>query len=121
MRTIWTRRLGIALGAVLAVDCVVESWSHRDDGLVFWFGTTFTASLLVLSGAVPRWENPFVGAALVAVGGALGLLPTAWTVVIPLFIVGVVATTLIDAGLTADERKAELGARPGPVEDGRDG
>jgi hypothetical protein len=102
MRTIWTRRLGIALGALLAVDCVIESWFHRDEGLAFWFGTTFTASLLVLSGALPRWGNPFVGAVLVAVGGAVGLLPTAWTVLIPLFIVGVIAMTLIDAGLTAD-------------------
>lgn len=105
MRTIWTRRLGIALGALLAVDCVAESWSHRDEGLAFWFGTTFTASLLVLTGALPRWNNPYVGATLVAVGGVVGLMPTAWTVLIPVFIVGVIAMTLVDAGLTADERK----------------
>ncbi len=108
MRTIWTRRLGIALGALLAVDCIVESWFHRDDGLAFWFGTTFTASMLVLGGVLPRWKNPFVGAALVAAGGAVGLLPTAWTVVIPLFIVGVIAMTLIDAGLTADLQKGQV-------------
>ena len=66
-----------------------------------------TAALLVLSGALPRWGNPFVGAVLVAVGGAVGLVPTAWTVVIPLFIIGVISLTLIDAGLTADARKAQ--------------
>lgn len=108
MRSVWARRLGIALGALLAVDCVVESWLHRDEGLAFWFGTTFTASLLVLCGALPRWKNPFVGAALVAVGGALGLLPTAWTVLFPLFIVGVIAVTLVDAGLTADRQKRDV-------------
>src|SRR5215203_6891129 len=102
MRTIWARRLGITLGALLAVDSVIESWFHRNDGLAFWFGTTFTASVLVLIGALPRWGNPFVGAVLVAVGGAVGLVPTAWTVVIPLFIIGVISLTLIDAGLTAD-------------------
>ena len=108
MRTIWTRRLGIALGALLAVDCVLESWFHRNEGMAFWFGTTFTASLLVLSGALPRWGNPFVGATLVGVGGAVGLVPTAWSVLVPLFIVGVISLTLIDAGLTADMQKGPV-------------
>jgi hypothetical protein len=104
MRRRWTRRLGIVLGLVFAVDCVIETLAHRSDGVAYWFGTTFAATVLVLAGSLHRWANPFIGAILVAVGAAVGLLPTAWTVVVPVFAFGVVALTIVDAGLTADGR-----------------
>lgn len=100
--TAWARGLGIALGAVYAVDCVVETWAHRDDGVAFWFLTTSTASVLVLAGSLVRWHEPFVGAALVAVGGAVGMVPTAWTVLVPLFAFAVITVTLIDAARRHD-------------------
>src|SRR5688500_18351556 len=102
MRTVWTRRSGIALGVLFAIDCIVETWSHQDDGVAFWFLTTFTATVLVLAGSLPHWSSPFVGACLVAVGGAVGMVPTAWTIVIPVFVVAVVALSIIDAWLRHD-------------------
>ena len=110
----WTRRAGIGLGIIFAVDCVLETWTHRSDGLAFWFLTTFLAAVLVLAGALPNWRNPFVRAVLVGGGAAVGLLPTAWTIVIPVVAICVVALTVIDAGLTADEHAREPAAQPAP-------
>jgi hypothetical protein len=106
MRTVWTRRLSLTLGVVYAVDCVFETATHLDDGLAFWFGTTFVAALLVLLGTLRPTRNPFVSGGTVALGAALGILPTAWTVLVPVLAVVVIVLTVLDAGYKYDERLA---------------
>jgi hypothetical protein len=104
MRTVWTRRLSITLGVLYAVACVFETATHLDDGLAFWFGTTFVATLLVLVGTLRPTRNPFVSRGLVALGAAVGMLPTSWTIVVPLLAVVVVVLNVLDAGFTYDEQ-----------------
>ena len=106
MRTVWTRRLSLTLGVVYAVDCVVETVAHLDDGVAFWFGTTFVAALLVLLGTLRPTRNPFVSGGMVALGAAVGILPTAWTVLVPVLAVVVIVLTVLDAGFKYDERLA---------------
>jgi hypothetical protein len=106
MRTVWTRRLSLVLGGVYAVACVLETATHLDEGLAFWFGTTFVAATLVLVGTLRPTSNPFVSGGAVALGAAIGMLPTAWTLVVPLLAVVVVVLVIIDAGLKYDERLA---------------
>jgi hypothetical protein len=104
MRTVWTRRLSLTLGVLYAVACVAETVAHRHDGLAFWFGTLFAAAALVLVGTLRPTANPFVSRGLVALGAAVGMLPTAWTVVVPVLAVVVVVLNVVDAGLTYDEQ-----------------
>jgi hypothetical protein len=104
MRTVWTRRLSLTLGILYAVACVAETVAHRQDGLVFWFGTLFVAAALVLFGTLRPTRNPFVSRGLVGLGAAVGMLPTAWTLVVPVLAVVVVVLNVIDAGFTYDER-----------------
>ena len=106
MRSLWTRRLSLTLGVVYAVDCVVETVTHLDDGLAFWFGTTFLAAVLVLLGSLRPTRNPFVSGGTVALGAAIGILPTAWTVLVPVLAVVVIVLTVVDAGYKYDERLA---------------
>ena len=106
MVSVWTRRLALVLGVVYAVACVAESVAHRDGGLAFWFGTLFVASALVLGGTLRPARNPFVSGGMVAVGAAVGMLPTMWTVVVPIFAVVVIVLSVVDAGQRYDERLA---------------
>ena len=106
MRVVWTYRLSMTLGLVYAGLCAVESYAHRDDGLAFWFLTLFSAALLVLVGTLHPTRNPFVADAMVALGAAIGMLPTMWTLVVPALAVTVIAFTLIAAGQRYDEGHA---------------
>lgn len=106
MRIVWTRRLSLLLGGLYAVACVAETVAHLDGGLAFWFGTLFVASVLVLAGTLRPTTNPFVSGCLVALGAALGMVPTAWTVVVPLLAIVVIVLVVIDSGLKYDERVA---------------
>jgi hypothetical protein len=104
MRRVWTRRLSLTLGVVYAVACVLETVTHLDGGLAFWFGTLFAAAVLVLGGTLRPTANPFVSGGLVALGAALGMVPTAWTIVVPVLAVVVVVMVIVDAGFAYDER-----------------
>jgi hypothetical protein len=106
MRVVWTRRLSMTLGVVYAALCVIESYAHRDDGLAFWFLTLFAAAALVLVGTRRPTRNPYVGDAMVALGAAIGILPTLWSLVVPLLAVAVIALTLIESGQRLDGRPA---------------
>ena len=47
---------------------------------------------------------------LVALGAAVGMLPTAWTVVVPVLAVVVVVLNVVDAGLTYDAAPRPIGS-----------
>ena len=106
MRVVWTRRLSMVLGVVYAALCVIESYAHRDDGLAFWFLTLFSAAALVLVGTRRPTRNPYVGDAMVALGAAIGMLPTMWSLVVPMLAVTVIALTLIESGQRLDGHPA---------------
>jgi hypothetical protein len=105
-----TRWMGIALGALLIADGVAETvrlTRSGDGGLVFWFGTLVGGGVLILGGTVLRARSSRVGWPLVVAGCVVGLVPTMWTIVVPLLL-------LTLAILTAREAAQEIDAAPEP-------
>jgi hypothetical protein len=68
-----------------------------DGGLVFWFGTLVGGGVLVLSGTLLQSSRTWPGFSLLAAGCALGMLPTMWTLVVPILLLALVFLSLRDA------------------------
>lgn len=86
------RRAATGLGAVYVLLGAVETVRLTvtgDGGFVFWFGT------LVGGGALLLWGSRAGRPPAVVVGALLGLPATAWTVVVPLAALAVVALTIL--------------------------
>ena len=99
-RNPWTRRLGIGLGLLLVAAGTAETIRvivSGDGGLVFWFGTLVGGGVLVLSGTLLQPSRTWPGFSLLAAGCALGLLPTIWTLVVPILLLMLVVLSLRDA------------------------
>jgi len=76
---------------------VAEVVTHRDDtvpALLFWGTSLLGGGALVLAGRVVWAARPSVSLVLVLVGALLGVAATAWTLVVPLLAVALVALTL---------------------------
>lgn len=88
--------LGLALLYLAAgIAESVRAVTTGDGGLWFWFGTLVGGGVLMLAGlAVPARRHPNVGRTLICVGSMMGVLATAWTVVVPLLAVTVVVLTV---------------------------
>ena len=96
----WTWWLGMSLGCLLVAAGIAETIRairSGDGGLWFWFPTLVGGGALVLLGTLVRVRRPFLGMNLVCGGCLLGILPTAWTLVVPVLLVvlviGVVSST----------------------------
>jgi hypothetical protein len=99
-----TRWLGIVLGVLLIAAGVAETvrlTRSGDGGLIFWFGTLVGGGTLILIGTVLRARSSRLGWPLVLAGSLLGILPTMWTVAVPLLLLAL-------AILTAREAAAEI-------------
>ncbi len=72
----------------------VRAVTSDDGGLWFWFGTLVGGGALVLAGLATPARHPNIRRSLICVGSVVGVLATAWTVVIPLVAVAVVVLTL---------------------------
>jgi len=68
--------------------------SAGDGGRAFWTATLLGGGALVLMGFALVRRQPHVGRGLVCVGSLVGILTTAWTVVVPVLAVVVVFLTL---------------------------
>ena len=82
----------IVLGLVYAALGVAETirvLTSGDGGLGFWFGSLVGGGTAVLVGQLVR-RRPRVSAWLVTLGGAAGVLATAWTLLVPVFAVVVI-------------------------------
>ncbi|HSV39968.1 MAG TPA: hypothetical protein VLI04_14515 [Nocardioidaceae bacterium] len=85
----WTWWLGIFLGGLLIAAGVAETirlTRSGDGGLVFWFGTLVGGGALVLAGTLLMPRRPVPGLVMTGIGCLLGLLPTAWTLVVPVLL-----------------------------------
>jgi hypothetical protein len=92
--TFWLT-LGLAVLYVVAgVAESVRAVTSGDGGLWFWFGSLVGGGALMLAGLAVPSRHPNVGRTLVCVGSMVGVLATAWTVVVPLAAVAVVALNL---------------------------
>ena len=93
----WTWWLGLGLGGLLVAGGVAETVrvvTSGDGGLAFWFGTLVGGGVLLLAGTLLIPTRPRLGCALTTAGCAAGLLPTMWTVVVPVLLV-VLATVCL--------------------------
>jgi len=87
--------LGLALLYIAAgIAETVRAVTTGDGGLLFWLGTLVGGGTLVLAGMAVPSRHPNVGRTLVCVGAMMGVLATAWTIVVPLIAVTVVVLTL---------------------------
>ena len=100
-----TRWLGIVLGVVLIADGVAETvrlTRSGDGGLIFWFGTLVGGGALILVGIVLRARSSRIGWVLVVTGCILGIVPTMWTIVMPLLLLALVVITAREAAQEID-------------------
>jgi hypothetical protein len=81
---------GILLGGLLVAAGVAETvrlLRSGDGGFAFWFGTLVGGGVLILVGTVLLPRKPAVGGSLTVIGCLAGLLPTMWTIVVPVLLV----------------------------------
>ena len=92
-RTWW---FGILLGCLLIAAGIAETvrlLRSGDGGFAFWFGTLVGGGTLILIGTLLLPRRPVTGCALTTIGCLAGLLPTMWTIVVPLMLVTLAITT----------------------------
>ena len=85
-RTWW---LGVVLGSLLLALAVAETFrvlASGDGGLLFWLGTLGGGGALVLAGTLLADRMPRPALVMTVVGCVAGILPTMWTLVIPLLL-----------------------------------
>lgn len=110
----WVWWYGLFLGCLLLAAGVAETIRvvrSGDGGLLFWFGTLVGGGVLVLAGTLLLPRRPGHGFVLITVGCVAGLLPTAWTVVVPMMLVVLIVVSGRRAG--AQERSGRRGAAGG--------
>ncbi|MFC5175805.1 hypothetical protein [Nocardioides taihuensis] len=106
MRSRVGRWLTLTLGVLLLAFGVAETVAHLGDTVaarVFWSGTLLGGGALVLVGAVLWPRHPRVGFALVTIGAVIGMLPTAWTLVLPVLGITVIVLGVVDLSSSTGE------------------
>ncbi|MFD7074943.1 hypothetical protein ACFV9G_12085 [Nocardioides sp. NPDC059952] len=86
----WIWWYGLFLGCLLLAAGAAETVRvvrSGDGGLLFWFGTLVGGGALVLAGTLLLPRRPRRGFVLTTIGCAAGLLPTSWTVIVPVMLV----------------------------------
>jgi hypothetical protein len=101
-----TRGLTLGLGSLYLAAGVVEAVKYvRSDEGDMWFrsGTLLGGGALVLVGLASVRRRPHTGSAVICIGSLLGILATAWTVVVPILALAVVVLTV--EGTTKEPRR----------------
>lgn len=76
--------------------------SEWDGGLVFWFGTLVGGGILVLTGTLLLPRRPIPGCLLTTIGCLAGVLPTMWTLIVPVMLVVLVIASAKQAAAALD-------------------
>ena len=100
---------GILLGGLLVAAGVAETvrvLRSGDGGFAFWFGTLVGGGVLILVGTVLLPRKPAVGGVLTVIGCLAGLLPTMWTIVVPVLLLAlaIAAAQRATAGTLGEHR-----------------
>ena len=93
----WTRRLGLFLGGLLVLAGIAETvrlLRSGDGGLFFWFPTLVGGGALILAGTLVLPKRPTLGSGLTVAGCIAGMLPTMWTLVVPVLLIVLVVATV---------------------------
>src|SRR5262245_7193416 len=86
----WTWWLGVSLGGLLVAAGIAETVRlvrSGDGGLVFWFGSLVGGGILILTGTLLQPRRPRPGFVLTTIGCVAGILPTIWTLIVPVLLV----------------------------------
>ena len=86
----WLRWLGLFLGGLLIVAGIAETVrlvSTDAGGLVFWFPTLVGGGALILAGTLVSPMRPRLRVGLTVAGCLLGMLPTMWTLIVPVLLI----------------------------------
>ena len=86
----WVWWYGLFVGCLLLAAGAAETVRvvrSGDGGLVFWFGTLVGGGVLVLAGTLLLPSRPRTGFILTTVGCLAGVLPTMWTLILPVMLV----------------------------------
>ena len=94
------RALGATIGAVFLALGFAELVTHLDDplSLFFWLPALWGGGALVLIGVFGPSTRPWLSMMLLMVGAFLGLLATAWTVVMPVLVFAFFVLVIVQAG-----------------------
>jgi hypothetical protein len=86
----WTWWFGLVLGGLLVVAGFAETVravGTGAGGLWFWFPTLVGGGTLVVAGTLLLPRSPTLGGIMTMVGALVGILPTIWTLVVPVLLV----------------------------------
>lgn len=91
------RALGGTIGAVFLALGVAELMTHLDDSLslFFWLPALWGGGALVLVGVFGSAARPRLSLVFVIVGAVLGLLATAWTLVMPVLVLALLVLVIV--------------------------
>jgi hypothetical protein len=90
------RVLGATVGGLLLVMGAAELAVRIDDDLgplLFWIPTLWGGGVLILIGTFRAAVPTMLSAVLVTAGALVGLLPSAWTLVMPVLSIALVVLT----------------------------
>lgn len=85
----WTWWFGLILGGLLVVAGIAETVRlvrSGDGGFWFWFPTLVCGGALLVAGTLLLPRLPILGCVLTTVGALAAILPTVWTVVVPVLL-----------------------------------
>jgi len=102
---------GLALGCLLVAGGVAETvrvLSSGDGGLLFWFGTLAGGGGLILVGTLVMPHRPMHGAVLTTMGCIAGLLPTMWTVIVPVMLVSLAIASVMHASAETEQEASPI-------------
>ena len=94
------RALGATIGVVFLALGFAEFVTHLDDplSLLFWLPALWGGGALVLFGVFRPSTRSWLSLVLLIVGAFLGLLATAWTVVMPVLVFVFFVLVIVRAG-----------------------
>jgi hypothetical protein len=109
MRRTWW--FGMLIGCLLVAAGVAETirlLKTGDGGLVFWFGTLVGGGLLIVAGMLLLPRKPVPGCILTLIGCAAGLLPTMWTLVVPVLLIVLMIVTAKQTAAALEESSSTV-------------
>jgi len=100
--------LGLVLGCLLVIAGIAETIRlvrSGDGGFWFWFPTLVGGGALILTGTLLLPRAPMAGFAMTTAGALAGILPTAWTLVVPVLLVVLIVASAKQVSAAADEER----------------
>src|SRR5688500_10115798 len=99
----WTWWFGMSLGSLLVAAGIAETVRlvrTGDGGLWFWLPTLVGGGVLVIAGTLVLPRSPSLGRVLTCSGCVLGILPTTWTLIVPVLLIVLAVVSLKQAAAT---------------------